>query len=199
MNVKINRTRKKDPGRPNALDFCQTPPYALDPIIPYIFGVIWECAAGEGLMAWALMKRGLRVVATDIITGQDFFCWEPSEYDYIVTNPPYSKKFAWLERCYELGKPFALLLPIDTLGSKRAQRLFDKHGIEILFLNHRVNFKMPYKGWDGNGAWFPVAWFTHGLNIGRQMTFSEINLKANGDGYNPPETFPYQEISHESR
>lgn len=44
-------------------------------------------------------------------------------------------------------------------------------------MNRRVNFKMPRKGLDGAGAWFPVAWFTYGLNIGQQMTFAKIQKR----------------------
>jgi hypothetical protein len=79
-----------------------------------------------------------------------------------VTNPPYGIKFAWIERCYELGKPFALLLPVETIGSQRCQKAMQRYGCEILLLNRRVNFYMPNKGFDGQ-AQFPVLWFTHGI------------------------------------
>lgn len=90
-----------------------------------------------------------------------------------MTNCPYSVKYPWLRRYYELGKPFALLLPVDTTGAAQAQVLFDRYGIEIIYMNKRVNFKMPNKGWSGS-AQFSTAWFTWGLNIGKQMTFAKI-------------------------
>jgi len=164
-------------SRSNEFDRCQTPPYALDPILPYLSGTVWECAAGEGSLSMALEKLGFKVVASDILRGQDFFRWQPESFDCIVTNPPYSSKFEWLERCYQLGKPFALLLPVETVGANKAQRLFEKHGVEVVFMNRRVNFKMPRKGLDGAGAWFPTAWFTHGLGIGQQMTFAKIEYR----------------------
>lgn len=92
-----------------------------------------------------------------------------------MTNPPYSIKFQWIERCYQIGKPFALLLPVETLGANKAQKFFKQYGIEIIFLNRRVNFILPHTSSSSNGAWFPVAWFTYRLNIGNQITFADIS------------------------
>ena len=75
--------------------------------------------------------------------------------------------------------PFALLIPVETLGAKTAQALFREFGLEVIFLDRRINFKMPGKGWAGSAAQFPTAWFTWGLAIGRQMTFAQ--LEGNGD------------------
>lgn len=175
--VKINRASNGDVSRSNEFDRCQTPPYALDPILPYLRGVVWECAVGEGSLKKALEAQGFQVIGSDILTGQDFFRWKPEAFDCVITNPPFSSKFEWLDRCYQLQKPFALLLPVETIGANKAQRMFEKHGIEIVFMNKRVNFKMPRKGLDGAGAWFPTAWFTYGLNIGKQMTFSKIEYR----------------------
>lgn len=175
--VKVNRASNGDVSRSNEFDRCQTPSYALDPILPYLSGTVWECAAGEGSLSMALVKAGFKVVASDILRGQDFFRWQPESFDCIVTNPPYSSKFKWLEKCYQLNKPFALLLPVETIGANKAQRLFEKHGVEVVFMNRRINFKMPRKGLDGAGAWFPTAWFTNGLGIGQQMTFAKIEYR----------------------
>ena len=42
---------------------------------------------------------------------------KPVQFDCIITNPPFSLKQEFLQRCYELGKPFALLLPLTTFES----------------------------------------------------------------------------------
>lgn len=171
--------RAANENEAQGFDACQTPAYAVDPLLPYLtrIAAIWEPAAGEGLLCEALYDSGFKdVIASDILTGQNFFDYLPEkQWDAIVTNPPFSLKFKWLERCYELGKPFALLLPVETLGTKTAQEMFREHGVEIILMDKRVNFKMPNKGWDGGGAQFPVAWFTWGLDIGQQMTFARVN------------------------
>lgn len=164
--------RPVDIYTPQGYDACQTPPSALAPLMPHLsqFKIIWEPAAGEGLLAAALRSR-FAVVASDILTGRNFFTWQPPAWECLVTNPPYSVKYPWLRRCYELGRPFALLVPVETLGAQSAHRLFARHGVEVVFVARRINFKMPHKGWEGKGAQFPVCWVTHGLGIGQQMSY----------------------------
>lgn len=163
---------------PQGYDACQTPAYAIDPLLPYLARewTVWEPAAGEGLLVDALYDSNMEaVIASDILTGENFFEFDPHGWDCIVTNPPFSLKYRWMERCYQLGKPFALLLPVETLGAKTAHEMFREYGLEVIFMDKRVNFKMPNKGWDGGGAQFPVMWLTWGLNIGSQMTFARLN------------------------
>jgi hypothetical protein len=170
---KKSKSNTKIPAKDN----CQTPPYALDPLMPYLpkdDSIIWESACGEGLLVDSLLRDwGYKVVWSDINRdiGEDFFIWNPKKWDIQITNPPFSLKYKWLARSYELGKPFALLMPVDVIAASSAQKLFKKYGIEILLLNKRVDFKMPNKGWEGNGAQFSVAWFCWRLNIGRELTY----------------------------
>jgi len=75
----------------------------------------------------------------------------------IVTNPPYSKKAQFLRRANELGMPFAFLLPVTALGSRKCQR--ELEDAQIIFLARRVDF-------TGKGRpWFPVCWVTKDLGI----------------------------------
>ena len=161
MKPKINRAGNPDASMP--MDRCYTPAYGVDPILPYIApgAVVWEPAAGSGNIVKALAPR--RVIGTDIHGAyadppRNFFDWQPSAFDILVTNPPYSIKFDWLERCYDLGKPFALLVPVETIGAQSAQKLMERHGAEIMLLNRRINFIMPRAGLSGGGAQFPVLW-----------------------------------------
>lgn len=174
-------------------DKCQTPPYALGPLLPYLDKrwTIWEPACGEGILSQALRDDGfIHVIETDIepvgmSRSSIDFLRDPSPVglDCIVTNPPYNfrDRFRFARHCYELGKPFALLMNIDTLGSSQFQKLFEDNsdayvpaGVEIILLDHRVNFKMPIKGWLGT-AHYSVAWFTWGLEIGATLTYGEIH------------------------
>ena len=49
---------------------------------------------------------------------KDFYTYEHDEYTYVVDNPPYHQKEKIMERLVKLGKPFALLLPMDTMERK---------------------------------------------------------------------------------
>lgn len=209
--------KHKENRRAGLSDKCQTPPYALEPLLPWLDKrwTIWEPACGEGLLAQGLRDNGfLHVIETDIepvnmsFSSIDFLNDpSPLALDCIVTNPPYSfpASVNFIRHCYELGKPFALLMKVSTLGLSSAQKLFDTHGVEIILLDKRVNFKMPLKGWDGDGSHFSVAWFTWGLNIGETLTYGEIHpvdygrvdreakkleLLKSGQAY-PPELFEH--------
>lgn len=169
MKPKANHT-----ADPQGMDVCNTPAYALDPLLPYIRPewVVWEPAASTGNLYNALAPHVLGIMGTELRTegtgrgvqgGVDFFGWRPIHFDALVTNPPYSIKTQWLERCYQLGKPFALLVPVEMIGTKSAQFLMERHGCELLLLNRRVNFEMPNKGLEGPDGWkssaqFPVLW-----------------------------------------
>lgn len=165
---------------PQGMDSCQTPAYAMEPLLPYLasFKNIWEPAAGEGYLVEALKAHKFDVLESDILRDQNFFDYEPgSPWDCIVTNPPFSIKFRWLIHCYQLGKPFALLMPVETLGAKTAQALFEQHGMDVMLLDKRVCFKMPNKGWDSS-AQFPTAWFTWKLGLPSQIVYGKLNKRA---------------------
>jgi hypothetical protein len=160
-------------------DNCGTPTYALYPLLPYLaWETVWEPAEGEGFISTALRDYGYKVYGSDIKDGDNFdfldTCLAYSMWNVQVTNPPFSLKYKWLERSYAINKPFALLLPLETLGAVTAQKLFKEHGMELIVMSQRVNFKMPVKGWDCQ-AQFPVAWFTWGFGIGKDITYTIIN------------------------
>lgn len=69
--------------------------------------------------------------------GQDFFEFEPNEWDIIVSNPPFSVKDKVLERLHSFNKPFAILLPLNALQGKTRYEYF-KDGIQILSFDARV-------------------------------------------------------------
>lgn len=96
--------------------------------------------------------------------------WQPEHFDCVITNPPYAKKQQFLERAYELGRPFALLLPLTTLETGKRQNLFKKHGVQIILFPKRINFQTPSGG--GSGSWFATMWVTWQLNLPEQLNFT---------------------------
>jgi hypothetical protein len=152
-----------------------TPGPAILPLLAHIprNWVIWECAAGSGNLVKAFRENGYEVLGTDIKDGTDFRMWEPDRFDCIVTNPPYSLKDEFLHRAYQLGKPFAMLIPLTSLEGKDRQRLFRNYGVEIIFFDKRINFECPdeNKTKEKSGSWFPTAWFTWGLNLPKELNF----------------------------
>jgi hypothetical protein len=166
----------KPPLKNNGGDDFQTLSIALDPLIYFLKKewVIWECAKGKGNIVNYLNQKGFNVIGTDIKEGPqyDFLLYEPPQYDCIITNPPYSIKNEFLERAYTLRKPFAFLLPLTTLESAKRQKLFKKYGLEMILFDKRINFETPMG--KGSGSWFATAWFCYGLNMGKELTFVEL-------------------------
>lgn len=163
-DIQGRKMKPKNSSKNTERDKCQTPPYALDPLLPFLSKDvrIWEPACGELHLYDALADKGHRVIATDLYDGPeyDFFEYQPEQWDIQLTNPPFSLKYKWLERSYALGKPFALLVPVEILGSVTAQNMMKEHGFEIMLLDQRIDFKMPSAGWGGSGAQFPTLWLT---------------------------------------
>jgi hypothetical protein len=156
--------------------------------------IIWESAFGAGNLCRALLAQGFSVVGSDIRScpesglgwlnesptaswrhtwEKDFRTWTPPHpIGAIITNPPYGKKLKeqFLERCFELGKPFALLLPFTALEGKQRQALYRQHGIEVIVPDRRIDFETPNQA-EKSSSWFPTAWFTWGLNVGSALSF----------------------------
>lgn len=63
------------------------------------------------------------------------------EYDYLITNPPFSIKDNVIERCLISKKPSALVLPIDSLGGKRRHGLYKKYNYPTIYIpSRRINY-----------------------------------------------------------
>ena len=183
--------KKSNKGAGSSKDDCQTPAYALGPVLRVLarshfarYGYkkrlkIWESFCGDGILVRALRAAGfLNVMGTDLKMGKDFFLTAPvinkiKAVDLIISNPPFSKKYKVLKTLYAERIPFFLLVPIDTLGAGSAQALFKKYGITFIFLDRRVNFKMPFKGWDGDAPMATLWLYWNGIPDGKQESIYE--------------------------
>lgn len=129
---------------------------------------------GKGNIVNVLSDAGFNIRGTDIENGWDYFERPLSTlWDASITNPPYGLKYQWLQRSVELGKPFALLVPVEMLGAKKCQDILREVHFEIMLLNRRVNFEMPSGKSDGQ-AQFPVMWLCSGI-LPEKIVFGEIN------------------------
>jgi len=90
---KPKHTQKQDSENRQERDFFQTPSYATDLIIPYIpEGNVWECAAGNGRLAFRIPNPTIQTDIENSVTIQyraNFLTWDnpPFSFNSIVTNP----------------------------------------------------------------------------------------------------------------
>lgn len=57
----------------------------------------------------------------------------------IISNPPFSEKDKVLKRLYELNKPFAILLPVNSIQGTNRYKYF-KNGVQLLVFDARMGF-----------------------------------------------------------
>lgn len=80
----------------NKKDEYYTPPILVKPILKYLKpkSTIWcPFDTEDSEFVIQLKEQGHKVIYSHIWYGQDFFSYEPTEhYDYIISNPPFTKK-----------------------------------------------------------------------------------------------------------
>lgn len=157
-------------------DECYTPENAILPLLPYLKKeqMIWDCAFGSGQLAEHFNKHGFNVVGVKdydfLKEGSD----KIANFDIIITNPPYSIKDKFLERAFQIGKPFAFLLPLTTLEGIKRGKMFSDNEIQILIPNRRFNFANPEGRKTKGSCWFATAWFCYKMNLPKQLNFVEL-------------------------
>ena len=50
------------------------------------------------------------------------------QFDYLITNPPFSLKDEVIAQVYKYGKPSLLMLPLDVMGGIKRRSLYVEHG-----------------------------------------------------------------------
>ncbi len=165
--LQANRTAKGDE--------CYTPFYAVTPLLEFIpeHKKIW-CPFDEEWSAFyqIFSENGYSVIRSALKDGLDFFQYGPSEYDVIISNPPFSKKDAVLKRLYELEKSFAMLLPVSSLQAKGRFRLF-RMGLELLVFDNRVQYHTNRFDITKGGCHFGSAYFCRNL-LPEKLVFREL-------------------------
>ena len=198
MANKPKKSQKVDTKKVSKVDICQTPPHAIEPLLPYLKKdwVIWESAAGpEQILAKTFVNLGYDVIATDLLYGEEFnyFTYSPAFYDIEITNMPFSVKYEWLSKAFSRSKRFCLIAPYETTFAEKWQKLFKQYNgnpwfIEILSPQRRINYKMPNVGWgkevwseekgfyhSGGSAQMPTCFITWGLEVGEtQRSYSDF-------------------------
>lgn len=121
-------------------DELYTPRYAVEPIEEYIApqSTIWCPFDTEESMYVQCLREKHNVIYTHLALGQDFFTEDVPKCDYIISNPPFSKKFEVLERLLDIGKPFAIIFPLPSIQTAKNFDLIEQ--CQLLVFDRRIKF-----------------------------------------------------------
>lgn len=153
-----------------------TPRYGIEILLPHIQHlkdkIIWcPFDKEDSQFVKILTENKFNVIYSHIENGQDFLTYEPEKWDIIISNPPYKNKRIFWERCLDLKKPFALLLPLNilsdsvintTMREREREREF-----QLLIPSRRMRFYDNKTGFIGNQPTFKASYF--GVNIFKQQ------------------------------
>ena len=149
-----------------------TPPEALDYIELFLDKklVYWEACYGRGHLAGELRKRGFYVIGNSTI---DCLKEQPVNWDFLITNPPFSGNKKFIKRAIELKKPFALLIRLEHLGGVEALKLLKDFDFQIIIPEKRINYITPKMrlGKKTGGSPFHSVWLTYNLNLPKQINY----------------------------
>ena len=153
-----------------------TPPEAVAIILPYIpdGSRVWcPFDTEDSWFAKLIREHGCEVIATHIRNGQDFFETDV-DCDYIVSNPPFSKKTEIFRRLYEIGKPFAMLCSLSGIFDHRGRWvMFRAHEPQLLIPNRRVHFMSPFSDVVEKNTPFQSAYVCERM-LPKQIVFAEM-------------------------
>tara|TARA_R110000751_G_scaffold43398_1_gene100202 strand:+ start:4053 stop:4565 length:513 start_codon:yes stop_codon:yes gene_type:complete len=153
LTIKHNNVQFKD-------DDYETPSECLTDLLPFLEPnkIIYDPFYCNGRVINEWNELGYECINEK----KDAFNREhPTDFDYLISNIPFSCK----EKCIELGitldTPFCLLMPIDAMGSKWIGKYFDY--LQFIIPNGRYNFLK--NGNKGAGAWFDTMWVCYKMNL----------------------------------
>ena len=160
-----------------------TPRVLVKPIVKYVqpSSTIWcPFDTEHSEFVKILRECGHKVIPTHIWHGQDFFEYEPDEhYDYIISNPPFTRKLDVLKRLYELGTPFAMIMGLPILNYNEINNFYFNldEDLQLLIVDKKVSF-------DGNTSSFNNSYFCHKM-LPKAIVFEHLEHNNAGKNHVP--------------
>lgn len=164
----------------NVFDEYFTPRILVEPIIPYIKpnSTIWcPFDTKESEFVIAFKKHNFNVIYSHIKYGQDFFEYTPQNFDYIISNPPFSKKMKVFERLYKLNKPFAMICGLPILNYQEVGNFFLDKSLQLLIVDKKVSF-------NGKTASFNNSYFCYKM-LPKDLIFYHLENNNSNKYFEP--------------
>jgi hypothetical protein len=151
-----------------------TPLYAVLPIVKHLpeDKIIW-CPFDDATSNFvgALECTGRTVVHSHISLGQNYYEYEPEQWDIMVSNPPFTGKRQIFERVLSFDKPFALLMSNTWLNDSAPKQLFMDKDLQLLMFDQRIDFSGDKK------ITFSSSYFCYNL-LPKQIIMEKLDKHA---------------------
>ena len=156
-------------------DECYTPHYGVTPILKYIpkDAIVW-CPFDTEKSEF--VKQIPNNVHSHINTGQDFFTYEPDDWDVMVSNPPFTNKRKFFERALSFNKPFALIMTNAWLNDRAPMQLFAEKDLQLLMFDRRMKFNSP-DGRPNDKITFSSSYYCWNF-LPKQIIIEKLNITA---------------------
>ena len=157
-------------------DECYTPDYGVEPILKYIpkDATVWCPFDTEDSQFVIQISKQNKVIRSHLESGQDFFNYEPDEWDMIVSNPPFTDKRKFFERALSFNKPFALIMTNTWLNDSAPKQLFKDRDLQLLMFDKRMKFVSP-DGRDNDKITFSSSYYCWNF-LPKQIIMEELNV-----------------------
>lgn len=143
-------------------DDYETPDEIIDIILHRISHdkVIYEPFFCTGRSGRYIESKGFNVIHRN----EDFYTSSPPMYDVIVSNPPYGDRARVFQKLYDIGKPWAMLVPLSTLENQYFTKLFgDGSRLGVILPKRRVDFIK--NGKKTTKCSFATAWLCWDMGV----------------------------------
>ena len=156
-------------------DECYTPDYAVQPILEYIPKdvTVWCPFDKEESQFVIQISKNNNVVHSHLDNGQDFFQYQPSHWDIMISNPPFSNKRKFFEKALAFNKPFALIMTNTWLNDSTPKILFKDKDLQLLMFDKRMEFVNP-NGQINNKITFSSSYYCWNF-LPKQIIMKTLN------------------------
>lgn len=124
-------------------DECYTPKYVVEEIIEYLpkDKVYWlPFDRDDSEFVVVLKENGYKYINSHIDYGQDYYTFEPDNWDIMLSNPPFTNKRKIFERALSFNKPFALIMSNTWLNDSAPKVIFKDKDLQLLMFRNRIKF-----------------------------------------------------------
>lgn len=151
-------------GKRELQDLYETPNYTIDSLLSvmdmdqFAYSNFLEPCKASGRIFDKIRTNGTKDFA-ELNLGIDYLTTEFSHIDFIITNPPFSLAFEFLQKSLKESPSVYYLLRLNFLGSKRRKSFWQSNRpSHVLVLSKRPSF-VNKKTDSTEYAWF--CWDNH--------------------------------------